>query len=115
TGLTDPGFIIWGKFTKTSFGDEHYLYLRVRFEHSTTNNPNPSFWYSYRNHDGKIYTDKEIGASPFQSIRFLGATFAFKVSYEINTLNITMDHDDYKRVGKVSKDFDINTASVFAG
>lgn len=113
SGLTDPAFIIWGKFTKTSIGDKYYLYLRVRFEHSAANNPNPSFWYSYRNHNGKIYTDKEIGTAPFQSIRFLGASFNFKVSYGINTVNITMNHDDYKRMGEVSKDFDINSASVF--
>lgn len=113
SGLTDPGFTIWGRFTKTSIGERYYLYLRIRIEPTTPSNPGPGFWYRYRTHNGKIYTDKEIGPGPFSSIRFLGATFSFRVTSGIDTYKTNMGHDDYKRIAEVSKDFDINRASVF--
>lgn len=113
TGLTDPAFVIWGKFTKTSLGDKYYLYLTVRFEHSTADNPNPSFWYSYKNSDGKLYTDKEIGTEPFKSITFYGALFAARVNYGAHRVDINLEGQEIpRRIGEVSKDFHVKSASV---
>lgn len=114
SGLTDPGFTIWGKFTKMSLGEKHYLYLTVRFEHSTANNPGPGFWYRYRDGRGNIYTDKEIGPEPFKSIKFYGSLFAARVIYGINKIDINLEGQEIpRRIGEVPKDFDIKNASVY--
>lgn len=113
-GLTDPGFTVWGKFTKTSLGEKHYLYLTVRFEHATANNPGPGFWYRYKDEKGKIYTDKEIGPEPFKSIKFYGALFAARVNYGIHRVDISLEGQEIaRRIGEVPKDFDVKSASVY--
>lgn len=114
SGLTDPGFTIWGKFKKVSLGETHYLYLTVKFEHSTASNPGPGFWYRYKDAKGNIYTDQEIGPEPFKSITFYGALFAARVNYGIHRVDINLEGQEIaRRIGEIPKDFDVNSASVY--